>query len=255
VRAGSSRRQQTPACLVGLIVPKPGVVTRSELADLLGHDCELRFAEVDVKEPTVRGNLDMLARSFQPAVSELADYGVNLIVQVGTSPSVALGSAGSDLIAAMIEARYSGDYVIAMDASVAALRSVEADKVAVIAPLGDEMLLAIGRYLSDEGFAVVAAASTGELAVHDVHALPAQVAADLAAGTVASCDADTLYIFGGGWRSLDALAGLRQQLRVPVISSNVATAAAVRAKLGYPVHHDTLPGYGPVMRTAIQERS
>lgn len=233
------------AGLVGLIVPKPGVVTRSEFAELLGQDCGLRFAEVDVKAPTPRGNLDMLATSFLPAVSELADRSVNLIVQVGTSPSVALGKAGSALIAAMIEARYSGNYVIAMDASVAALHSAGASKVAIIAPLGDEMLAAISTYLRDEGFSIAAAGGTGELAVSDVHAMSPQVAAGLAARTMAFSDADSLYIFGGGWRSLDVLVGLRRQLGVPVISSNVATAAAVRAKLGLPVPDQDRYGWIP----------
>jgi maleate isomerase len=231
--------------VVGLIVPKPGVVTRSEFAELLGQDCELRFAEVDVKVATPRGNLDMLATSFMPAVSELADRSVDLVVQVGTSPSVALGKAGSALIAAMIEARYSGDYVIAMDASVVALRSAGASKVAIIAPLGDEMLAAIGMYLRDEGFSVTGAGGTGELAVHDVHAMSAQVAAELAARTMASSDADSLYIFGGGWRSLDVLISLRRQFGVPVISSNVATAAAVRAKLGLPARDHDRYGWSP----------
>lgn len=217
---------------VGLIVPSPGVVTRSEFTELLGQDCELRFAEVDVVAPTPRGNLDMLARSFLPAVGELAAAGVSLVVQVGTSPSVSLGHPGSALIAAMIEARYSGDYVIAMDASVAALRAAEVRKVAVIAPLGEQMLTAIGRFLRDEGIEVAAVGGTGELAVHDVHALSARVAAELAARTVRSSGADCLYIFGGGWRSLDVLDELRGHLGIPVISSNVATAAAVRAKLG-----------------------
>jgi maleate isomerase len=231
--------------LVGLIVPKPGVVTRSEFTELLGHDCRLRFAEVDVKVPTPRGNLDMLATSFPSAISELADSSVNVIVQVGTSPSVALGKADSVLIAAMIEARFLGDYVIAMDASIAALRCVGAKKVAVIAPLGDEMLAAIGAYLSDEGFSVAAAGGTGELAVAKVHAMSAQVAAELAAQVMGSSGADSLYIFGGGWRSLDIVADLHRQLGVPVISSNVATAVAVRTKLGLPAYSHDRFGWGP----------
>jgi maleate cis-trans isomerase len=100
-------------------------------------------------------------------------------------------------------------------------------------------------YLRDEGFSVTGASGTGELAVHDVHAMSAQVAAELAARTMASSDADSLYIFGGGWRSLDVLISLRRQFGVPVISSNVATAAAVRAKLGLPAQDHDRYGWSP----------
>ena len=106
-------------------------------------------------------------------------------------------------------------------AAVAALQALGVNKLAVAAPYEDEVCDRLHRFMSDSGFDVVSMKNLGlsgmdigKVPDDGVHALGVQAMSD---------DADGLFISCTGFRTIEVLDCLEQELGRPVVSANQAT--------------------------------
>ena len=125
------------------------------------------------------------------------------------------------------------------------LRHLRARTVSIISPLGEVIGERIRSYFNAHEISILDIAGLGEELAHGVHAITeadvwklVQQSADVEA------PADCLYIFGGGLRSLNILDSIERFTRRPAVSSNGATAWAVRRLIGLPV---AVPGCGSLL--------
>lgn len=208
---------------IGFVVPAPALVIRHELGRLLPDSVELVFAEVEVPAGTPDAILTMLDREFDAAIETLDSAGCDVVVQAGVGPSVVLGPGEDRQLGDRIRAR-ARRAVVAMEATLAALDALGAKRLAVVAPLSEEMMRRIKAYFEGHGFSVPATAAHGLVSADDVHHADEAGAQKLARNALESApDADCLYIFGGGWPSLNIIEPLRHESGRPVLSSNLAT--------------------------------
>lgn len=220
---------------VGFIVPSPALVTRSEFRRLLPEEVDVLFAEVDVGEATVESNLAMLRRDFDSAVMTLAADTCDVIVQGGVSPSIALGAGHDHELHSRISRLGRTNAVVAMEATLRALKALRARTLAVVTPLSSDMTIKVADYFRSSGFVPATAVGQGLATADDVHHADEAAVAELAqAAFRATPAADCVYIYGGGWPSLGVISALRKDLGVPVMSSNIATAWVLHEMLALP---------------------
>ena len=120
-----------------------------------------------------------------------------------------------------IEAGSGAQATTTSTAAVAALQALGVKKLAVAAPYEDEVCERLRMFMSDSGFDVVSLKNLGlsgmdigEVPDDQVHTLGVEAMSD---------DADGLFISCTGFRTIDVIDRLEQELGRPVVSANQAT--------------------------------
>ncbi len=97
----------------------------------------------------------------------------------------------------------------------------------------DEVNRRLQTFLHEEGFDVLAIKGLGIEKVEDIHNVTQEGLMKFSAGVAASAPgADALLVSCGGLRTLDLIAPLEQQCRIPVISQPAACIAGWRKTPG-----------------------
>jgi maleate isomerase len=229
---------------VGLLIPSPGVVTRDEFSRLFAGANTVFHEVAPPSQPETEG-WQLPRFELEEAVRALVAKKVDVIVHAGVLPSVSLGIERESQISDVISSVTDVPHVVAMQATLMGLRHLRARTVSIISPLGEVIGERIRSYFSAHEISILDIAGLGEESAHGVHAITeadvwklVQQSADVEA------PADCLYIFGGGLRSLNILDSIERFTRRPAVSSNGATAWAVRRLIGLPV---AVPGCGSLL--------
>jgi maleate isomerase len=110
----------------------------------------------------------------------------------------------------------------ATDATVAALKTIGAKKIATISPMTEDMSQSVGAYYGAHGFEVVGATWLEVATSIRIIDVPIKDIVD-AFERVAAPDVDTILHVGGALGAVDMLDELEQRLGKNIISSNAAT--------------------------------
>jgi maleate cis-trans isomerase len=219
---------------VGILIPSPGVVTRDEFRRLLDGAIPV-FHEVEPPSLPEATDWQLPRRELEQAVRALVSQHVDAIVHAGVVPSVSLGVEREREISDVIASVTDLPHVVAMDATLAGLRSLEVRTISIVSPLNEQMAERIRSYFSAHGLSVRDVVGLGGKSAQDVHAIhESAVLAAVRHSAGAQAPADCVYVFGGGLRSLDTLGAIERFTRRPAISSNAASAWATRRLIGLP---------------------
>jgi maleate isomerase len=154
---------------------------------------------------------------IEDRVRELAEIGVDLIAPGGAPPLMVHGYRGEHEITARWEREYGLPVISAGDTQVDAMRALGARSIVGITYFGGEINDVFSRYFTDAGFDVLAMegmdvpfTEVQKLSVHEVYRHAKTT-------FLAHRTADLVYLLGSGWRVLDVIEMLEQDLGVPVL--------------------------------------
>jgi maleate cis-trans isomerase len=184
--------------------------------------------------------------SIEPKVAELAALEDDVIHPEGAPPFMVHGYGGEQAIVNRWENKYGVPILTAGQTQVQALRTLDVQKLVGVTYFSGAINGIFARYFEDAGFTVLAMegmdvpfADVGRLASTEVYAHTRKA-------FLKHPDADGIYMLGSGWRCLDILEPLEQDLEIPVVHPVPARVWALQRQLH--VRQPVL-GYGRLLET------
>lgn len=178
-------------------------------------------------EDEFRGALN----AVEEKVAELAGEGLDLIHPEGAPPFMVHGYTGEEKIIKQWEAKYKTPMVTAGQTQVEALRALKIKKFVGVTYFVNSVNDITANYFRDAGFDVLSMEGIS-VAFEDVGRLASQeIYAHTRKTFLKHPDADGIYMLGTGWRCLDIIHLLEEDLQVPVIHAVPARVWAVEKRL------------------------
>lgn len=206
---------------IGVLTPAFDPVPESEAWAMAPKGISIHTARVRWKREDAR--LFAEPSRVDSAVELLAAVKPHSIVYAFTSSSYVLGAAGDEVLRARLERVAAGiPVILAAEAASAALRAVNARRVAIIHPpwFSEETNDRGGTYFRGQGFAVVSCARL--LPLRDFQEVPPAEVHRWAATTVPN-EAEAVLIAGNGLRAVGVINALEDTLSRPVLTANQVT--------------------------------
>ena len=218
-----------PRARVGVATPQANPTVEPELRTLLPATIGVYATRLVHAAPRVEDRLDHYVRHMPDAI---ASFGVLRLAAFGfgcTGSSYRVGPALEDRLSAEASSRAGGlPVVTAAQAIRRALAALGLRRVALVSPYPEGLSEAGYRYWADCGVELVARLRV-EPALSDTHRIY-ELTSDDACDALLRIDragADALLATGTGMPTLRALRALRDELPLPVLSSNLCLAWAL----------------------------
>ena len=230
--------------LLGLIAPPADYPVPPE--GLALYDSTIRFTVValGLKTMTPEG-YDSVIDKIVPAAVELKKRGAAAIDLLGTSLTFYRGAAFNEKLLDDIR-KATGLKATSMSTAVIdGLKTVGAKRIAVATAYNEEVNRRLRVFLTESGFEVLAMKGLGIEAIGDAGKVSQPELQKFSADVFKQAPkADALLVSCGGLRTLEILAPLEQDTRVPVVSSLPHALWAGMRLLGLKVK---APGYGRLL--------
>jgi maleate cis-trans isomerase len=169
--------------------------------------------------------------AVEEKVGELAQEGVDLIHPEGAPPFMVQGYKGEEKLIRDWEAKYKTPVVTAAQTQVEALRALNIKKFVGVTYFVNSVNDLTTRYFQEAGFDVLAMEGM-PVAFEDVGRLAAQeIYAHTRKAFLKHQNAEGIYMLGTGWRCLDIVRLLEEDLQVPVVHAVPARVWAVQKRL------------------------
>ena len=230
--------------LLGLIAPPADYPVPPE--GLALYDSTIRFTVValGLKTMTPEG-YDSVIDKIVPAAVELKKRGAAAIDLLGTSLTFYRGAAFNEKLLDDIR-KATGLKATSMSTAVIdGLKTVGAKRIAVATAYNEEVNRRLRMFLTESGFEVMAMKGLGIEAIGDAGKVSQPELQKFSADVFKQAPkADALLVSCGGLRTLEILAPLEKDTRVPVVSSLPHALWAGMRLLGLKVK---APGYGRLL--------
>jgi maleate isomerase len=155
--------------------------------------------------------------AYESKVAELAGYKVDLIHPEGAPPFMVHGYKGETEIVKGWKKKYNVPIVTASQTQVDALRALEINQFVGVTYFTGKINDMFSAYFRDAGFEVMAMEGI-PVAFEDVGRLSSQeVYAHAKKAFLNHPSAEAIYMLGSGWRTLDIIHLLEEDLQVPVV--------------------------------------
>ena len=169
--------------------------------------------------------------AIEEKVAELAQEGVDLIHPEGAPPFMVHGYRGEEKIIRDWEYKYNVAIVTAAQTQVEALRALAITKIVGVTYFVGSVNEITTNYFQDAGFDVLGMEGMS-VAFEDVGRLASQeIYAHTHRAFLKYPGAQAIYMLGTGWRCLDVIRLLEEDLRVPVVHPVPARVWAVQKRL------------------------
>ena len=216
--------------VVGLIKPTHRPGSLEEFIRLLPEGIGVIPLFVGFQRGTEDEFRDAL-RAYEERVAELVKLGVDLVHPEGAPPFMVHGYKGEEKIVKQWEDKYKLPVFTASMTQVEALRALKAKKIVGVTYFTGTINDTFTRYFADAGFEVLAMEGI-PVAFEDVGRLSSQeVYAHTKKAFLKHPGADAIYMLGSGWRTLDIIHLLEEDLQVPVVHAVPARVWAVQKRL------------------------
>lgn len=183
-------------------------------------------------------------RAYEDRVQELAGLGVDLIHPEGAPPFMVHGFKGEAEIIKRWETKYGIPIVTASMTQVEALRALKVKRFVGVTYFTGKINDMFSRYFQEAGFEVMAMEGI-PVAFEDVGRLSSEeVYAHTKKAFLNHPGAEAIYMLGSGWRTLDIIGLLEQDLQAPVVHPVPARVWAVQKRLHV---RQPVPGYGRLL--------
>jgi maleate isomerase len=183
-------------------------------------------------------------QAYEDRVQELAKLDVDLIHPEGAPPFMVHGYKGEEKIVKQWEEKYQRPIVTASQTQVEAMRALGVKKILGVTYFTGKINDTFSRYFTEAGFEILAMEGMS-VAFEDVGRLASQeVYAHTRKAFLSHPGADAIYMLGSGWRTLDIIKPLEEDLQVPVIHPVPARAWALQKRLHV---RQPVKGYGQLL--------
>lgn len=229
--------------VVGCIKPTMRPGSTEELIRMLPEGVGMIPLFLDVKE----GKIDAFKRAvsaYEPQIARLVEAGVDLIHPEGAPPFMVLGYEGEAELIARWEAQYKVPIFTSGTNHIRALKALNIKRFVGATYFSGEINDLFARYFTQAGFEVlgmdgisVPFDKVGSLSAQDVYA-------HIKKTFLKNPGAEAIYLLGSGWRVLEVVDLLEQDLGVPVIHPVPARCWEIQRRL---VIRQPLRGYGRLL--------
>ena len=229
--------------VIGCIKPTMRPGSFEELIRILPEGVGVIPLFLDIKE----GKIDAFKRAisaYEPLIARLVEAGVDLIHPEGAPPFMVLGYQGE----AELIARWQSEYKVPIFTSgtnhIRALKALNVKRFVGATYFTGEINEVFARYFTQAGFDVlgmdgisVPFDKVGSLSSQEVYAHIKKV-------FLKHPEAQAIYLLGSGWRVMEVIDLLEQDLGVPVIHPVPARCWEIQRRL---VIRQPVPGYGRLL--------
>jgi maleate cis-trans isomerase len=230
--------------VVGVIKPTHRPGSLEEFIRLLPEGIGVIPLFFGITAGTEKELLDVL-EAIKEKVAELAKLKVDLIHPEGAPPFMLRGYEGEKEIVRDLEEKHGIPIVTSGMTQVEALRALGVKRIVGVTYFQDEFKLQkFTRYFSEAGFEVlgmegiaVPFAEVGRLSSKEVYAFTKKL-------YLKHQDAQGIYMLGSGWRILDVIQILEQDLQVPVVHPIPARVWTIQKRLFV---RQPVKGYGRLL--------
>jgi len=182
--------------------------------------------------------------AFEEKVGVLAGEKVDLIHPEGAPPFMVHGYKGEERIVKEWEKKYGVPIVTASMTQVEALRALKVEKVLGVTYFTGKINDTFSRYFLEAGFDVLGMEGIS-VAFEDVGRLSSQeVYAHTRRAFLKHPGAQAIYMLGSGWRTLDIIHLLEEDLQVPVVHAVPTRVWAIQKRLHV---RQPVRGYGKLL--------
>ena len=202
--------------VVGMINPtmRPGVT--EEVVRLLPEGIGLIPLFLDIRRGT-EDEFETMMPHYEKAIALLVEQQCDLIHPHGAPPFMVQGYEGEARIVAAWEKKFKVPIMSVAQNHVRALKALKARSFVGATYFPDKLNAIFARYFEDAGFTVRGMAGI-DVPFNKVQDLAGeQVYAHIKRNFLISKGADAIYMLGSGWRTLDIIKLLEQDLQVPVV--------------------------------------
>src|SRR6476659_6954585 len=181
-----------------------------------------------------RGTTDefeTLMPAYEELIAVLAESGCDLIHPHGAPPFMVQGRRREAEIIKGWEKKYRTPIMSVAQNHVNALRTLKAKTIFGATYFPPKLNAIFAKYFRDAGFTVRGMEGV-EVAFDKVQELSShQVYAHIKRNFLKAKGADAIYMLGSGWRTLDIIATLEQDLQVPVVHPVTARVWEIQKRL------------------------
>ncbi len=229
--------------VIGLIKPTMRPGSLEEFIRLLPEGIGVIPLFVGIRRGTEDEFREVIA-AYESKVAELTEHKVDLIHPEGAPPFMVHGYKGEEKIVKDWEKKYKVPIVTAGMTQVEALRALKVKKVLGVTYFTGKINDTFSRYFIEAGFDVLGMEGIS-VAFEDVGKLSSQeVYAHTHKAFLQHRGADAIYMLGSGWRTLDIIHLLEEDLQVPVVHPVPARVWAIQKRLHV---RQPIKGYGRLL--------
>ncbi|TAK02196.1 hypothetical protein EPO44_08460 [bacterium] len=229
--------------VVGLVKPTMRPGSLEEFIRLLPEGIGVIPLFVGIRRGTEDEFREVIA-AYESKVAELTEHKVDLIHPEGAPPFMVHGYKGEEKIVKDWEKKYKVPIVTAGMTQVEALRALKVKKVLGVTYFTGKINDTFSRYFIEAGFDVLGMEGIS-VAFEDVGKLSSQeVYAHTHKAFLQHRGADAIYMLGSGWRTLDIIHLLEEDLQVPVVHPVPARVWAIQKRLHV---RQPIKGYGRLL--------
>ena len=233
--------------LIGQVHPTMRPGSSEEMNRLLPDGMSVLALHCDIRQGTAAEFKTVMAE-YERHIAHLAEQGCEAITPSGAPPFMVQGLKGETKIIDRWEKKYKVPIFTSGQNHIHALKALKVKSFVGATYFPGKINAVFSRYFEDAGFKVramdgmdVAFDKAQELSPHEIYV-------HIKKSFLKNKGADAIYMLGGGWRSLDIVEMLEQDLQVPVIHPTVTRVwefqkrLTVNApKLGFGTLFATLP--------------
>jgi maleate isomerase len=229
--------------VVGLVNPTMRPGPTEELIRLLPEGIGVIPLFLNIREGTT-AEFKRVVASYEPQVALLAEQECDLIHLIGAPPFMVLGRTSETALVARWQKKYRTPIFTVPQNHVAALNALKAKSIVGATYFPPRLNEIFAQYLRDAGIEVRAMDGV-DVPFDKVQELPSRtIHAHIKRSFKRSGGADAIYMLGSGWRTLDIIARLEDELGVPVVHPVTARTWEIckRLRIRKPVR-----GYGRLL--------
>lgn len=193
------------------------------------------------------GTVDEFKRAvdpYVPLIDKLAEAGCDIIHPEGAPPFMLLGYEGETDLIKKWEKKYKIPMFTSGSNHVRALKALKAKKILGVTYFTGQINDLFGKYFTQAGFKVLAMDGIDvpfdkvqTLSAHEIYAFVKQC-------FIKHRDADAIYMLGTGWRVMEVIGMLEEDLGVPVVHPVPARCWEIQRRL---LINQPVKGYGKLL--------
>jgi maleate isomerase len=187
-----------------------------------------------LEEVTREAEVKMLRDELPQALRLIKTIAPRLVVFGCTSAGSLDGVEHDAAIARSIEEATGARAVTVVASVLAQLRRIEATRVAIFTPYGEELTRSVANCVVEGGHKMVKAAGMGILDNREIGRVSPDEIVKFVEGRMVGVSADCLFLSCTNWRAVAATGRLRKLLGLPVLSSNQACIDEVLLAMNHP---------------------
>lgn len=217
--------EYAPKGLIGVFTPQANTTVEPEMALMTPPGFGVVNARMTSAKGTIEERLLDYMDQFPAQLAQFANAPVGVLAIACTGASYLIGGTREDALLADISARAGVPTLTGASASVDALRTLGARRIALVSPYNSTLDEQSAGFWAARGFEVVAEASAYREtdAFHPIYSLSA-TAAGAALAELEGLDLDAVLMLGTGMPTLRAIADQPMVGRAPVLSCMLCVA-------------------------------